>query len=352
MTSELDAFRSVDFDWTRQLKSIWRDPPYHVPSLHQRSLDEIFEYFKSKTRDPDPLNEPLGQVIVGPAGYGKTHLIGELRRRVWEMDGWFVLLDFIGIKDFWSSVALGFLNSLQVRMPEGHTDGRHTQYDRLVLKLADLLMISKDLSRMVERWSGQSQRMIAEMVPFFTGALARSFPIETATHRDVVTALILLISDDLDSHSVAHGWLQGMNLDPAEVRPLGFKGQNSAMKVVQGLSWIMSLVGPTLIAIDQIDAIVTASNSLSRATNGGGNQEREEAQSIVDALAEGLMDLHEKKRRAVTVVSCLEATWIQRISSLLYLERVPSYPGEATFTQVSLVEENLVLRRGGNSGRE
>ena len=52
-------------------------------------------------------------MIVGPAGYGKTHLIGELRRRIWEMEGWFVLLDFVGIKDFWSSVALGFLNSLQ-----------------------------------------------------------------------------------------------------------------------------------------------------------------------------------------------------------------------------------------------
>lgn len=31
--------------------------------------------------------------------------------------------------------------------------------------------------------------------------------------------------------------------------------------------------------------------------------------SIVEMLAQGLMDLHEKKRRAVTVVSCLEATW-------------------------------------------
>jgi hypothetical protein len=309
MTSELDAFRSVDFDWTRQLRSIWRDPPYNVPSLHQRSLDEIVDYFKTKARDPDPLNEPLGRVIVGPAGYGKTHFIGELRSRVWEMDGWFVLLDFIGIKDFWSSVALGFLNSLQVRMPDAHTEERHPQYDRLVLKLTDMLGISRDLSGIAERLSGHPQQMIAEMVSFFTRVLARRFPTETATHRDVVTALVLLISDDLDCQSVAHGWLQGVNLAPAEVRPFGFRGENSAIKVVQGLSWIMSIVGPTLIAIDQIDAIVTASNSLARACNGGGNQEREEAQSIVDALAEGLMDLHEKKRRAVTVVSCLEATW-------------------------------------------
>jgi hypothetical protein len=103
--SELDAFRSVDFDWTRQLRSIWRDPPYHVASLHHARIDNLVDYFTRKTREPDPADEPLGRVIVGPAGYGKTHLIGELRRRIWEMEGWFVLLDFVGIKDFWSSVA-------------------------------------------------------------------------------------------------------------------------------------------------------------------------------------------------------------------------------------------------------
>jgi hypothetical protein len=170
-------------------------------------------------------------VIVGPAGYGQTHLIGELRSRVWQMDGWFILLDFIGIKDFWSSVALGFLNSLQVRMADSHT-----QYDHLVLKLADFLGISKDLSGIAERRSGQPQQMINEMVGSFTRALAQRFPNETTAHRDVLTALVLLISDDIDYHSVAHGWLQGMNLDPAEVRPLGFRGGNSAIKVVQGLS--------------------------------------------------------------------------------------------------------------------
>jgi DNA helicase HerA-like ATPase len=309
MTIELKAFRAVDFDWTRQLKSIWRDPPYHVPSLHQRALDDIVDYFNERTRDPEPVNEPLGRVIVGPAGYGKTHLIGELRSRVWQMDGWFVLLDFIGIKDFWSSVALGFLNSLQVRMAAADAEDRHTQYDHLLLKLADLLGIAKELSAIAERLSGQPQLMMGEMVNCFVRTLGRRFPTETAAHRDVMTALVLLIFDDIDYHSVAHAWLQGMKLDPAEVRSLGFRQENSPIKVVQGLSWIMSLVGPTLIAIDQIDAIVTASNSLSRAANAGADQEQQEAQSIVDALAEGLMNLHEQKRRAVTVVSCLEATW-------------------------------------------
>lgn len=304
MTSELDAFRTVNFDWTRQLKSVWRDPTYHVPGLHQQAVDDFVDYFFLKTVNPDPDNEPLGRVIVGPKGFGKTHLIGELRRQVWKREGWFVLLDFIGIKDFWSSVALGFLNSLQVRMADGKT-----QYDRLVLRVATLLEIDREITTIAERLRGQPRDLMLELVRLFILSLARKYPNEAIQHFDVVTALVLLGSEDLDCHSIAHGWLQGMSFDGEDVRALGFKEDNSPIKVVQGLSWIMSRTAPTLIAIDQIDAIVTASNSLARAANSGAILEQKEAQFIVDALAQGLMDLHEYKRRAVTVISCLEATW-------------------------------------------
>ena len=39
------------------------------------------------------------------------------------------------------------------------------------------------------------------------------------------------------------------------------------------------------------------------------NEEQLEAQSIIEALASGLIELHEVKRRAVTVIASLEATW-------------------------------------------
>lgn len=302
MTFELDAFASADFDWTRQLRSVWRDPPYHVPSLHESKIDELVRYFLSRTKDPDQFNEPLGKVIVGPAGHGKTHLIGELRRRVWEQNGWFVLLDFIGIKDFWSSVALGFLNSLQV-----HTPGGQTQYDLLVIRLANLLQLHDEMIEISQDKTRDPYDILGRLVDLFFVALSNRHRQEAAKHRDVITALVLLISEDLDCHSVAHAWLQGMNLDKEIVGPLGFRGENDAVRVVEGLSWLMSLTGPTLIAVDQIDAIVTASSMNMHTTADGAEQQ--EAQSIVASLSQGLMELHEKKRRAVTVVSCLEGTW-------------------------------------------
>src|SRR5262249_4933109 len=78
--------------------------------------------------------------------------------------------------------------------------------------------------------------------------------------------------------------------------------------VVRDISWIMSLTGPTLIAIDQIDAIVSESNVRIEPADVSAEGVRE-AQSIIEGLSQGLMDLHEVTQRSVTIVSCLDATW-------------------------------------------
>lgn len=337
MTLELNAFRAVNFDWTRQLKSIWTDPPYHVSALHEATIEDIADYFVSRTGG-NCFDEPLGRVIVGPAGFGKTHLIGELRRRVWNMDGWFVLLDLIGVKDFWASVALGFLNSFQVKMP-----GEQTQYDRLIIKLTEHLDLRNDLVRLTADYRGRPDELVHKLVALFVDALAREYRTETLKHRDIIIALVLFISEELDYHSVAHAWLQGMNLDPEVSAPLGFLGENTPLKVVEGLSWLMSLVGPTLIAVDQIDAIVSASNAHAIAH---AREEELEARSIVEMLAQGLMDLHEKKRRAVTVVACLEATWKVLEGTTVavtarYQQPVPLYPLGSSETARDLIASRV-----------
>jgi hypothetical protein len=305
MTIDLDAFRAVDFNWVRQLRSIWRDPSYHVDSLHQEIIDDIINYFTTETRDTDPANEPQGRIVVGPAGLGKTHLIGELRRQVWQKEGFFVLLDFVGIKDFWSSVALGFLNSLQIRTPEGQR-----QYDILILRIAKMLSLEPQLRDIANRLRDRPRDLISELVRVFINSMAKEHREGMLRHQDVVRALIMLISEDLECASVAHAWLQGIDLEPVGVRALGFmSAKREPIEIVRGVTWVMSLVAPTMIAIDQIDAIVSESNARTQPGGDRSTEEQLEAQSIIEALAGGLIDLHEVKRRAIIVVASLEATW-------------------------------------------
>src|SRR5215207_8390161 len=99
MNQALQAFRAVDFNWTHDLQSVWSDPTFQVDELHGDLIGQIIDDFFLRTERPT--DNPIGQVILGEAGAGKTHLMGTLRRRVWQRKGWFVLLDIIGITDFW-----------------------------------------------------------------------------------------------------------------------------------------------------------------------------------------------------------------------------------------------------------
>jgi hypothetical protein len=303
--TELDILRDIDFNWTRQLRGIWRDQPYNVTAIHQDVLDDVMAYFHKNTLDTDPASEALGRVIVGAAGYGKTHLVGELRRRVWEEGGTFILLDLVGVTDFWASAALGFLNSLQIQ-----TDGRQTQYHRLIHRLTSFLSLQSQLSDIAGRFRGRPRELMSELVKAFIGSLSRKDRAKTIQHGDVVRALVLLISDDLECASIAHAWLQGMELDDTELRGLGFVSlRKPAIQIVHGISWLLSLVGPTMIAVDQIDSIISEASIEKRRTNGVSNSDQLEAQSIIEKLVEGLMGLHEIKQRAITIISSLDASW-------------------------------------------
>jgi hypothetical protein len=130
MSAGLAAFRAVDFSWVRPLQSVWHDPPFHVEALHERIVEDVIVDFL-KLKRPNAITTE-GHVIVGPPGSGKTHLVGSLRKRVWEAGGWFVLLDIVGFTDFWCTAALGFINSLQQIMPDGQA--QHTHVFLRVLK--------------------------------------------------------------------------------------------------------------------------------------------------------------------------------------------------------------------------
>ena len=71
----------------------------------------------------------------------------------------------------------------------------------------------------------------------------------------------------------------------------------------------MSLSGPVMIAIDQIDLDRDGRNILAESSADLDGETEARARAIIEILAGGLMDLHEQTPRAMTVVACLGETW-------------------------------------------
>ena len=114
MTPELQALLDADFGWVRSLDSVWSDEPTDA-GPNEDFVDGLIAELADLTESPNP----PGRVFLGQAGIGKTHFMGVLRRRAWDKGCWFVMLDVIGITDFWKSAALSFVTSLLQEMPGG-----------------------------------------------------------------------------------------------------------------------------------------------------------------------------------------------------------------------------------------
>jgi len=298
---ELDALLRVELDYTRDLDSVWADSSDHVPLVNGAILTRLVEDFSRRTR-PEATARPLGWALMGPAGAGKTHMLGALRREMWQRGGWFVLLDLLDVNDFWATTALGFVYSLNRPMADGRSQGV-ALFDRLRARFGlPPAILEKLVQPGIEGW-----RTVARD---FSAAVRRAEPQGTLTHRDCVMAFTGLVSGDAEVQDFALAWLTGNDVEQTGKTMLGLMRSGlPARKAVEGLSWLMALAGPTLCALDQIDAIVSVAHADAGIGASGEDVHQNRALAVIDELAGGLMELREVTRRTVTVVSTLEQTW-------------------------------------------
>lgn len=294
--AQLAVLRSVNLDWARHLQSVWHDTPHDAAELNGPLANDIIDELV-RCDQPDSLS-PLGRVIMGPAGSGKTHLVGNLRKRAWEKGAWFVLLDLTDVSEFWAAAALSYLQSLQ----QHHTEGADHQGDKILLSLSEQPLINSTLkSKFRQIFTGQGQELV-NLAEAIVDALRSSYPSEAQRYRDVIRAFVMLRVRDPQISDIAYSWLQGIEVEEGIFGPT-----KSPQEVVRGLSWLMSLTGPTLLVVDQIDAIVSEHNHALESSERDSDESK--ALTIIDGLAGGLMDLRDVTRRTLTVLSTLEATW-------------------------------------------
>jgi len=131
MVDELRALKALRLDWAPTPDDVWKPSPYHVEGLHPGVSDTILDGLRDAAESPDA--HPLGVVITGPAGAGKTHLIGWVRERVQRAGGYFFLIELQDERTFWQSVAFSMVEGLVRPAADGTR-----QIDVLLRRLLEL----------------------------------------------------------------------------------------------------------------------------------------------------------------------------------------------------------------------
>ncbi|MEV7804388.1 DUF87 domain-containing protein [Microbispora sp. NPDC088329] len=340
MTSdELNALRALRFNYTRVADDVWRPLPFHVEGLHQDTSQVILNGLM-EAEESDAAS-PIGVVIQGQRGTGKTHLLGWVRQKVHEEDAYFFLVSLLDAKDFWESVLLSMLDSLSRPMA-----GDGSQLRELLWRLCVLAEVPQTARGPI---IGDAPLSRADLDAFIH-ALRRYDQHVGRDVQDTARALTLRASHDLAAQDIGDAYLisapQG---EPGERAGWGFRTvEKTPQEIVHDLSGLLALTGPSVIAVDQVDTLIAQSSTRTE----GGSTEDAEHRRTIERVAGGLMTLREVTRRTLTVLSCLPQTWTligehatdtvqDRFRTTLPLRTIPD-----AATGIALVEKRFSAQYG------
>jgi hypothetical protein len=299
------ALNDVDFQWTTHVDNVWKDPSADIPELQFAAREQFRQRIAKLTHAADPAS-PLGIPLVGSGGSGKTHLLSSVRHQAFAQGQYFVFVDMTDVRDFWETVLQGYLRSLDQRYQDD------PQFVHLLKDLIVKLGASLTYEQLVTARPPALMNRCSELIR----GLAQKHRTEAREHQDVLRALILIASDDFDIQERGYRWLQGVGVGEDESFRHDFSSpQKKPEQIVRGLSWLMSLDAPTVLALDQLDAIVAEHNLASAGAkpsdeaDAEGKQRQLASLAIIQGIAGGLSALRDVTRRTLTVVSSLEETW-------------------------------------------
>ncbi|MDX6742981.1 ATP-binding protein [Actinocorallia sp. A-T 12471] len=331
-------------DWAATAEHAWRPSPFHVDGLHPRAEEMITDGIEAAARSHD--SSPIGVAVQGEGGTGKTHLLGWVRQAVARRDGYFFLVDFsFGAGDgFWTRVARAMVLDLDRTVPGGHT----TQAATLMRRLARLAELDDKVSAAL---AGEHPCTADDVEALVRGLYRRDRAL-IARCGDTLRALVLLASPDMAMGDTARDYLGSVEeAEPGERGAWGIGRRiPSPQDVVVELSAVLALTGPSVIAVDQIDALLEHS---SRTSAQDGEAHGPES-TLLEEVAGGLMGLRHVTRRSLCLVASLPSSWLlverqavatvqDRFRTSLMLGTIPDAP-----TAQALVERRLAAALEGS----
>jgi hypothetical protein len=287
---ELAALAALRFNWTRTLNDVWAPAPFHVEGLHAEVSHDISRALAEA--DTGAAN-PLGIVIQGQRGVGKTHLLGWTREQAQRAGGYFFLVGDLSAKAFWEEL-LGCVVEQLLPLPDGSRD----QLRRLLTALADRAGLDPVLRDAV---TGQTAPNPVTLRVFIR-ELRRIDPRIGLICQDTARALVLLASPDQDDQDVGYYFMTGNEVNLEDRRRWSINATRSVPRLlVTELSRLLALTGPTVIAIDQVDALID--ELVGQATELGLRSPG------LSEMGTGLMTLRDRTFRTLTILSALPESW-------------------------------------------
>ncbi len=298
---EREALEQVQFNWAVSAEDVWSPVPHHVPGLHARQAQTLV---RAVPRPTGAARNPIGIVLQGQAGVGKTHLLRWLRQEVEAGPGYFFLIRLVEGQEFWRSAVHGVVKGLN-----------SSSVDQLKTLLTALCGQAG--------LSGEQQQRILGTIPVRPADLdalvdgLREVDRAVASEcQNTLRALALLRARASAVNQVGDDYLNNDGDVPAEQRETwGFRGPaRPRTLVLQDLSRLLALSGPSVLAVDQIDTLIVHSATALKDVRPGAI----DARSRLGEVANGLMELREHTTRSLTVVACLPGNWDLITASALH----------------------------------
>ncbi|OZC49609.1 hypothetical protein CH286_08850 [Rhodococcus sp. WWJCD1] len=294
------ALESIRLDWATTPDDIWESQSdVHVGGLHEHAYREVMAAFGDT--ELTRTKSPLGVVIPGPAGAGKTHLLGEIRASVQEQRGYFFLVDMLSGERFWSTI----LNTVLEDFSRPVVQTQRSQLQEMLWRLSEQAAIPEGERAPIV---GQAP-LDKEQLDTFIAAVFKVHAKYRRRAQNTLRALVLAAAEDQDVNDLGYILLQPHETDSSvleSLKPWGIQRVTMTdQDVVESISQLLALTGPSVMAVDQIDTVI-GSSTKSTGQDGGGSDDH-----ALEGFAHGLMSMRQNLHRTVTVVACLPAAWTQ-----------------------------------------